>query len=49
MVTLFLLTAQISTNRAQMNDTGFVRFRRTGVESDFTAPENILVISKEGK
>ncbi len=46
---MFISTAQISTNRAQTNDTSFVRFRRTGVESDITAPEHILVISKEGK
>ncbi len=49
MVTLFLLTAQTSTNQAQTNGTGLDRFRRTGVESDVTAPKNILVISKEGK
>ncbi len=36
MVTLFLLTAQTSTNRAQMNGTGLDRFGRHGVESDVT-------------
>ncbi len=36
MVTLFLLTAQTSTNRAQTNGTGLERFRLHGVESDVT-------------
>ena len=48
-VTGFLSTAQTGTNRAQTNDTSFVRFRRTGVESDVTASENNLVIYTEGK
>lgn len=34
------------TNRAQTNSTGFVWFRRIGVESNITAPKNFLVISK---
>ncbi len=38
MVTLFPLTAQTSTNRAQTNGTGLDRFGRHGVESDVTGP-----------
>ncbi len=47
-VTLFLLMAQTSTNRAQTNGTGLDRFGRHGVESDVTA-QNFFVISKKGK
>ncbi len=34
------------TNRAQMNDTSFVRFRRTGVESDVTVRKKLFSLYK---
>jgi len=45
---MLILTAQISTNKAQTKDTFCVRFRRNGVENDVTAPElNLLYLRKE--
>ncbi len=48
MVTLFLLTVQTSTNRAQTNGTGLERFRLHGVESDVTGPFCICYFLRTG-
>ncbi len=44
MVTLFLLTAQTSTNRAQTNGTVLERFRLNGVEGDVIVCKKFIFV-----